>query len=126
MKSYSPKLKISFYFLLVVFIFAFLIFIFWDRGESNTASLDDFARCLSNKSVVMYGADWCAHCQNEKKAFGQSFQYINYVECPKDPQKCLAAGIDSYPTWIFPGDRKLVGEQGLEKLSAESGCRLTN
>lgn len=29
-----------------------------------------------------------------------------------------------YPTWIFQDGKKLVGEQGLRKLSQESGCAL--
>lgn len=80
----------------------------------------------------MYGAESCPHCQNEKKAFGSSFRYIPYVECPDDPQKCIAAGVNVYPTWIFPASpagppagRKLEGEQGIEKLAKESGCPLT-
>lgn len=72
----------------------------------------------------MYGAKWCPHCQNEKKAFGDSFRLVPYVECPDDPKKCLAAGINGYPTWVFPDGKKLEGEQGLEKLSQASGCPL--
>ncbi len=73
----------------------------------------------------MYGADWCSHCQNEKKAFGDSFKTISYVECPKDPKTCLDASVENYPTWILGDGKKLVGEQGLEKLSETSGCKLT-
>ena len=29
----------------------------------------------------MYGAYWCPHCQAQKKVFGESFQYVPYVEC---------------------------------------------
>ena len=94
------------------------------RPRPLAANLDDFARCLTSKGAIMYGAEWCPHCQNEKKAFGKSFQYINYVECPDDPQKCLAAGIDGYPTWIFVSGKKLEGEQGVVKLAQESGCSL--
>jgi len=93
-------------------------------GGSNNPALDAFAQCLAEKKVTMYGADWCPHCQNEKKAFGSSFKFIPYVECPKDPKRCLAAGISGYPTWIFPDNKKFEGEQGLEKLSKESGCPL--
>jgi len=94
--------------------------------QSKNGNLDAFARCLADKSVAMYGADWCLRCQNEKKAFGDSFRFVPYVECPDDPQKCLAAGINGYPTWIFPDGDKLEGEQGLEKLSLLSGCALPN
>lgn len=85
---------------------------------------DGFAKCLAEKNIIMYGADWCSHCQNEKKAFGDSFRFVPYVECPDNPQKCLARGVKGYPTWIFPDGRKLEGEQGLENLSRESGCEL--
>jgi hypothetical protein len=107
--------------------------------------LDVFAECLAEKGITMYGADWCPHCKNEKNAFGESFRLIPYVECPEEPQKCIAAGISGYPTWIFPASlanpsdgqarlpdgqagwldaKKLEGEQGLRRLSEESGCPL--
>ncbi len=86
--------------------------------------LNTFAQCLAEKNITMYGADWCSHCQNEKKTFGSSFRFVKYVECPALPQKCLAAGINGYPTWMFSDGKKLEGEQGLEKLSQESGCVL--
>lgn len=93
-------------------------------GQQTAAALDAFAQCLADEQVVMYGADWCSHCQNEKKAFGDSFRLVPYVECPDNPQQCLQAGVKGYPTWVFPDGKKLAGEQGLEKLSKESGCSL--
>ena len=104
-----------------------LIFVFWQlfSGKSVQAGkYDEFAKCLADRCVTMYGADWCSHCQNEKLVFGDSFQFVPYIECPKNIQQCLAKGIDGYPTWIFSDGRKLIGAQGLEKLSKESGCPL--
>jgi len=112
-------------FLIAVFLFAVLLLVWGKKsGEGSLGSQDDFARCLAGKNVVMYGANWCPHCQNEKKAFGDSFRLVPYVECPEDPQRCLAAGIAGYPTWIFPDGNKFEGEQGLKRLSQESGCPL--
>lgn len=116
---------------------AIIVIFFLNIGlQKSNSALDAFAQCLSGKNIVMYGAGWCSHCQNEKKNFGSSFKHISYVECPKDPQKCLAMGIEGYPTWIFPDGysptgssvkgKRLMGEQGLEKLARESGCLLTN
>ena len=96
------------------------------RPERATGSMDAFAKCLAGKNVTLYGAEWCPHCQAEKQAFGDSFQYVPYVECPADPQKCLGLGIKGYPTWILGDGRKLEGEQGLGKLSAETRCELKN
>lgn len=92
--------------------------------RQDSLALDSFARCLADQGITMYGADWCRHCQNEKKAFGNSFSFVPYIECPDNPKACLAAGITGFPTWIFPDGKKLEGEQGLEKLSRESGCPL--
>ena len=81
------------------------------------------AQCLSDKGATMYGAERCSHCQAEKARFGDASTLVPYVECTQEPDKCLAAGIEGYPTWIFADGRKLVGEQGLEKLAQVSGCQ---
>ncbi|MDO8443515.1 MAG: hypothetical protein Q7S78_00795 [Candidatus Azambacteria bacterium] len=115
-----------------LFIIGFIIlaiiiagFYFYNKPPvPASGKYDDFAKCLASKNITMYGAAWCSHCQNEKKAFEGSFQYVPYVECPDEPKLCLDKGVTAYPTWIFPDNKKLVGEQGLEKLSQESSCPL--
>lgn len=97
---------------------------FESRKEIAVSSLDAFTRCLSEKGVIMYGADWCSHCQSEKKKFGASFQYVSYVECPADPKRCLDAGVEGYPTWTFPDGKRLTGDRELSELSEASGCIL--
>ncbi|MDI6734448.1 MAG: thioredoxin domain-containing protein [Patescibacteria group bacterium] len=111
----------------IVLMIVVLIWVMWyfsrPRGGSFS-NLDNFAKCLTEKGAVMYGAKWCSHCQNEKKAFGDSFKHVSYVECPDEPQKCTAVGIEGYPTWIFGDGKRLEGEQGLQRLSEASGCSL--
>lgn len=82
------------------------------------------AQCLAEKEITMYGAAWCTHCQKEKKGFGEAFKYVPYVECPNNPNKCLEMKVNGYPTWIFPDGKRLEGEQGVDKLAAESGCSI--
>ncbi len=109
-------------------VLAALLLILWVGGyfgRPASGQYDAFAQCLTDKGAVMYGANWCSHCQNEKRAFGDSFRHVSYVECTEEPAKCRAAGVEGYPTWLFPDGRRLVGEQGLQKLSSESGCLLT-
>lgn len=116
---------------LILLVAAIVTAVVWRTSREKPAGyLDEFAKCLGDKKVTMYGAAWCSHCQNEKKAFGSSFSYVPYVECPADPKACIDKGIEGYPTWIFPASpggtesRKFIGEQGLKKLSIESGCAL--
>ena len=118
--------NLKFVIIFAIVIFLILGILIWgSASKKNTASLfDDFAKCLASKNITMYGTYNCPHCLNEKKAFGSSFQYVSYIECTQEPNKCVDAGILEIPTWIFPDGKKLISEQGLEKLSQESGCPL--
>jgi len=111
------KLKIIFYFL---FIFIFLA----ASGCSNkSGKYDDFAKCLTEKDVTMYGTEWCSHCKNQKALFGKSFKHVDYVDCDRNKQECRNNGIEGYPTWVINGE-KYPGEMSLEYLGALSGCEL--
>ncbi|MFH1770777.1 MAG: thioredoxin domain-containing protein [archaeon] len=93
--------------------------------NSEPGEYDDFATCLFEKDVTMYGTEWCSHCQNQKKEFGKSFKYVNFVDCDKNRDECLGEGVEGYPTWKI-NDNLHPGEQALERLAALSGCELNN
>ena len=96
---------------------------------SNTEKYIPFAQCLTEQNATMFGAYWCVHCINQKKAFGDSFQYVNYVECSLPNQGgqteyCKQQGIKGYPTWEFKDGTRKSGEVAFEELSRLSGCPL--
>lgn len=84
--------------------------------------LDKFAQCITDKKVVMYGAYWCPHCQRQKKLFGDSFQYVKYVECTQDTNTCQEKNIKSYPTWEFEDESRIEGEATIEQLAEKTSC----
>ena len=84
-------------------------------------SLDDFAKCLAIKGATMYGAEWCGHCKEQKAMFGESFKYVNYVECPESQVLCEQMGIKGYPTWVINGVN-YPGTQTFERLKELTGC----
>ena len=92
--------------------------------KPQVTGLDDFAKCLTEKGLVMYGAYWCPHCQAQKKLFGDSFQYVKYVECTTQAQLCLDMKVEGYPTWIASDGARLVGEIPLDKLATVTACQL--
>ena len=96
--------------------FYFLI----SRQPKSVKNYDGFAQCLAEKKLTMYGAYWCPHCQNQKELFGASFQYINYVDCDRNPNACSEAGIKGYPTWVING-QSYPGVQSISKLIQISG-----
>lgn len=115
--------------ILVVGIIIILI-VMGKSGESyNSQDIDTFAKCITEKGGVMYGAFWCPHCAKVKKAFGESFRNINYVECdPRGDNEqsllCIEKGIENYATFEFNNDpqTRLIGEPTFEELAAASGC----
>lgn len=86
-----------------------------------------FAQCLTDKGVKFYGAYWCPHCSAQKRAFGSAIKKVDYIECSTPDGKgqmpvCAEAGIQGYPTWVFPDGTRLSGEQSFATLAEKSGC----
>ena len=126
----------------LVIVVAGLAIVFWadkksDEKQSTAENTEDgsvagvnteeqdyailLAKFMTEKGMVMYGAFWCSHCQNQKKIFGDAFKYVDYVECDAsgpnaNPDECVAKGIDGYPTWIYSGE-KYSGDKSLGDLA---------
>jgi len=88
-----------------------------------TVSYDNFAKCLTEKGVVVYGTKTCSHCQNQKKMFGDSFKYVNYVDCIDNSLQCTEKGIQFVPAWYIDG-KLYTGEKTIEELKSLSGCEV--
>lgn len=98
-------------------------------GSSRTGKLDEFARCLTEKKVVMYGSFLCPHCQEQKEMFGDSWPYVQYIECSMPGSRqmtsaCAAAKIQHVPTWMFADGQRREGKLPLKELSDRTGCKL--
>lgn len=82
------------------------------------------AEHLRRSGVLFYGAWWCPACFKQKDLFGQQGgNRLPYVECDKDQpgrDRCQAAAVKAYPTWVLKGERR-VGVQSLEELKRWSG-----
>lgn len=70
----------------------------------------------------MYGSATCPHCQKQKEMFGESFQYIDYVECTKEFERC--AKLKGVPTREISSGTYLEGLQELSTLASKTGCPL--
>ena len=97
-------------------------------ATSAPLKYDNFAQCLSNSGVKMYGTFWCTYCEKQKAMFGDSWKYIKYIECSLpdrsgQTEECNKAGITAYPTWEF-SDGRFEGFETFEQLSQHSNCKL--
>ena len=98
-------------------------------GCGSSGPPESFAKCLTESGTKMFGASWCSNCINQKKMFGDSWEYVNYIECAisggkGQTQYCEQAGIKSYPTWEFEDGTRTLGTMPLEQLSSITGCSL--
>lgn len=113
----------------IIFAVILLTIFVFNKTNDNPGQYDDFAKCLSDKGVKMYGAYWCPHCMSQKRMFGNSWKHINYIECSL-PNKsgqtlnCRQAGIRSYPTWEFQDGKRIEGTLSFDKLSQYSNCKV--
>lgn len=97
--------------------------------KSGPGKYDAFAKCLKTNGAIFYGAFWCPHCQNVKKEFGSSTEFLPYVECStpdgqSQTQICKDKNISGYPTWEFKDGSRLEGEVPFSDLASKSGCTL--
>ncbi len=109
----------------IALVIMFLIYQNYNAPSEPNKNIDEFAQCLTQKGVKMYGTDWCPHCQNMKELFGSSFQYIDYINCDKNKDTCISEGIRGYPTWKTSDGSAYPGEKTFEQLGEISKCSLS-
>ena len=124
---------------IIVGVVALFLVIYFTLGKItggavaiDASSTDQFAKCLSEKNVKMYGAYWCPHCVNNKGMFGNGGKILVdlgiYVECDAggdnpQPDVCSEKGVEGYPTWEI-NNKLYSGEMQLNKIAELSGCTL--
>ncbi len=107
----------------IILIFALLLYTGIKNSQASS-SYDGFAQCATENGAKMYGAYWCSHCQDQKKMFGASMKYIDYIECTQEQEECDRANVKGYPTWRFADGSIHEGEISFEKLAEKTGCKL--
>ncbi|HLG24190.1 MAG TPA: hypothetical protein VI564_04660 [Candidatus Nanoarchaeia archaeon] len=114
----KPKKSKFFAVLVVAGILLFAIIAYSAYSYFSPGPYDNFAKCLSEKGAVMYGAmGWCKFTQGQKAMFGKSFKNLNYKEHTELP------GIKKTPTWVINGVW-YENAQSFDKLSAITGCKI--
>lgn len=111
-------------FLVVVILLFVLKLMFIEESNEPPVSVQsrtNFAKCLNESGVIMYGVDTCEYCETQKKMFGDDFKEIAYVNCDFSTEQCLSKGITAYPVWQIE-TKRLVGIQTFSLLAEVTGC----
>ena len=84
-------------------------------NSKKPGDYDSFAKCLTEKGAVMYGASFCKYSSAQKGMFGKSFQFINYKDFSENPDVKIT------PTWEING-RLIERVQSFDRLAELTGC----
>lgn len=105
--------------------------IYFDIRAASGENYDELAQCITAKGMNMYGSFRCGVCAKQRALFGDSFQYINEIECHpqgKNAQTelCLEKGIEGTPTWILEPNgtefKRNLGYLSIDELKEFAGC----
>ena len=116
-------------FIAILFLVPTIIFNLPKEQQDYSA----FAQCLAEKNVVMYGSFRCGICAKTREMFGESFKYIQEVECHPEgknaqTERCAKVGVKRTPTWTLEKDGEVLaktdGFTSPEKLAQMSACSL--
>jgi len=90
---------------------------------------DKLAKCLAAKGVKLYGNCYSREFAELARAFGPATKDLSVVMCMTcmdvymTNQECIDKKIVDYPTWIFPGGKRIEGRQHLPTIAAAAGCK---
>jgi hypothetical protein len=102
-----------------------------ESAHAQTPAFASFAQCITASDTLMYGSFTCLSCKKQREGFGETFQYIEEIEChPKGEnpqvQLCLDKKVSKTPTWLREVNGvevgRLEGFQSYEALAQLSGC----
>jgi uncharacterized membrane protein len=105
--------------------------ILFNLPSGEKVNHDASAQCITENGVNMYSSFRCGVCAKTRAMFGDSFQYINEIECHpqgENPQTdlCVSKKIEGTPTWILePNDveqKRVKGFLSVEELKQFAGC----
>jgi|GEM_PF-3529698 len=97
--------------------------VFTPTPPRSNITVEEFARCLTQKGMKMYGTNGCGACRSQINMFGAAFSYISFTDCNQQSQVCNNEGITRYPTWKDSAGNKYVGAQSFSSLGQISGCQ---
>jgi hypothetical protein len=75
-------------------------------------------QCLTNMGAKMFGSVG-AETESQKEIFGDSFRYVDYVECGDGASDC--DGLSDLPAWSINGQIH-YGVQSEDNLKILAGC----
>ena len=118
MEEKTNKKGIIIFTLLVILVITIVTVILFMKNTPKTEK--EIIECIASKSYL-YVSKLCPHCADQKQILGSNILYFNMTDCFVNFDRCSAAGIEGYPTWIID-NKKYLGVRTIEELKTISNC----
>ena len=108
-----------------------LIFLAFNIEFSSRENYDDLAKCMTENGVKMYSSFRCGVCAKTRAMFGESFKYIEEIECHpegknSETELCIQKEVKGTPTWVREINgietNRYTGFLDIKELREFSGC----
>lgn len=63
------------------------------KSTTSSPAIAELATCLTKNGATFYGTEWCPHCKDQKKLFGDALAQVNYVDCDANKMACTNANV---------------------------------
>lgn len=90
------------------------------KSDLNSVEKEALAKCLTEKKIYLYGAFNCPNCAVQKEMFDSAVEFITYINCDLEPDKC-DINENAYPYWKI-GEMTVKGPVPLKFLKEKSSC----
>ena len=102
----------------IIIVFGILIISVFILYRPTIDTPEEIAKCIGRESLI-YTQLGCHACLIQEEMFGDSYKYLNKIDCFYEREKCLDIG--ATPTWIINGQR-YEGVHSIEELQNLTGC----
>jgi len=120
----TPEPKKGFSIIILTVVGALLVIlglIIMDTGQGTDDIIDRATTLCIAESATLYATESCGYCRMQKDMFGTNAELLNIIDCDKDRDSCIEAGIRAFPTWIVDGE-KYVGVKTEDQLKEFTKC----
>lgn len=118
-KGSSTCMKVFFIILVAVISLVALIGFSIEKGPEGI--IDKSTTVCIAGAATLYATEWCGYCKIQKELFGINIDFLNIIDCDKERDSCIEAGITVFPTWIINGE-KYTGVKTEDQLKELSKC----
>ena len=104
----------------IIVVIGVIVLAFYLLNKPKNEVSAELAKCIGENSKI-YVQLGCSACKKQEELFGDSYKYLNKIDCWYERERCINEDISATPTWEINGQR-YIGVRSIEQLKNMTGC----